>query len=95
MFGLDLNIGLIYELIPLVVASVAPKVTEVVKDLINGISGKTVSLPGGVKAGLNTAIAAVIAGACGSMFGHPVESAMLGSAVGVGSSLGFKVGKKS
>jgi hypothetical protein len=79
-FGLDF----VWSVLPVVVSSVAPYITEGVKKAI-GFAGK--NIPTVVKPAVNIAVAAVLGALCGD--------AATGAAVGVGTSAAFAVGKRS
>lgn len=79
-FGLDL----VWQVLPVVVASVAPYVTEVVK---KGVAYAGAAVPAKLKPFINVLVAALL----GGLAGDPAT----GVAVGIGTSAAFAVGKRS
>ena len=88
-------LGVLLQLLPLFASTAAPYVTEVVKNVVE-VGGK--KIPSFLKGPLNILFAAALA-AVGSVVpgveGGVVDAGVLGALVGLGSSAGFKVGKKS
>jgi len=89
-----MGLGIFLKLLPLFVSTVAPYVTEVVKNVVES-GGK--KIPAILKGPLNVLFSAALAAVCGGAVPgvEAVDAGVLGALVGLGSSTGFKVGKKS
>jgi len=89
-------LGIFLNLLPLFASTVAPYVTEVVKNVVES-GGK--KIPSILKGPLNIIFSAALAAVCGGVVPGvevgAVDAGVLGALVGLGSSAGFKVGKKS
>lgn len=89
-------LGVFLQLLPLFASTVAPYVTEVVKNVVEA-GGKRI--PSFLKGPLNILFSAGLAAVCGGVVpgveGGALDAGVLGALVGLGSSVGFKIGKKS